>query len=77
MVFRQKQGIPMGTDCAPYLANLFLFAYEYQQMEAITNMNINEARKYSYTFRYIDDLITINSGNEFNKFIIADSPRNR
>ena len=24
-VFRQRIGIPMGTDCAPLLANLFLF----------------------------------------------------
>ena len=24
-VFRQQVGIPMGTDCAPLLANLFLF----------------------------------------------------
>ena len=27
-VFRQMVGIPMGTNCAPYLANLFLYAYE-------------------------------------------------
>jgi len=27
-LFKQKIGIPMGTDCAPFLANLFLFAYE-------------------------------------------------
>ena len=29
-VFRQTIGIPMGTDCAPYLANLFLYAYEFE-----------------------------------------------
>ena len=28
-VYRQCVGIPMGTDCAPLLANLFLFFYEY------------------------------------------------
>ena len=27
-VFKQCVGIPMGTDCAPVVANLFLFAYE-------------------------------------------------
>ena len=31
-VFRQVIGIPMGTDCAPFLANLFLFSYEFQWM---------------------------------------------
>ena len=25
--------IPMGTDCAPVVANLFLFAYEYEFMK--------------------------------------------
>ena len=29
-VFRQVIGIPMGTDCAPFLANLFLYSQEYQ-----------------------------------------------
>ena len=31
-VFRQVIGIPMGTDCAPFLANLFLFSYEFNWM---------------------------------------------
>ena len=29
-MFKQVIGIPMGTDCAPFLANLFLFSYEYE-----------------------------------------------
>ena len=28
-IFRQTIGIPMGTDCAALLANLFLFYHEY------------------------------------------------
>ena len=32
-VYRQHVGIPMGTDCAPLLANLFLFYYEYKYMK--------------------------------------------
>jgi hypothetical protein len=27
-VFQQLAGIPMGTNCAPLLANLFLYSYE-------------------------------------------------
>ena len=30
VVWSQWIGIPMGTDCAPYLANLYLFALEYK-----------------------------------------------
>ena len=33
-VFQQKIGIPMGTDCAPYLAHLFLFAYEFDFLKS-------------------------------------------
>ena len=31
-VYRQCVGIPMGTDCAPLLVNLFLFNYEYHRV---------------------------------------------
>ena len=27
-LFRQMIGIPMGTNCAPLLADLFLYSYE-------------------------------------------------
>ena len=29
-LFRQVIGIPMGTDCAPFLANLYLYSYKHQ-----------------------------------------------
>ena len=32
VLFRQVIGIPMGTDCAPFLANLFLYSYECEWM---------------------------------------------
>jgi hypothetical protein len=28
-VLRQRIGIPMGTNCAVFVANLFCFAYEF------------------------------------------------
>ena len=31
-VFRQIVGIPMGTNCAPLIADLFLYCYESQFM---------------------------------------------
>ena len=30
-VFRQCIGIPMGTNCAPLLANLYAFYFEYKR----------------------------------------------
>ena len=64
-VFRQNIGIPMGTDCAPYLANLFLFALEYKWLHNLVNSNDKSKRKllnsFRHCFRYIDDLITLNN----------------
>ena len=35
-IFRQNIGIPMGTDCAPFLANLYLYALEFDYLEKTT-----------------------------------------
>ena len=37
----------MGTDCAPVVANLFLFAYEYEFMKGLLKDNITLAIKFS------------------------------
>ena len=60
-VFRQCVGIPMGTDCAPLLANLFLFYYEYKYMKKLIKTNIIKARRFNNTMRYIDDLLVLNN----------------
>ena len=59
--FRQCIGIPMGTDCAPLLANLFLFHYEYNFMRGLIKTNINLAKRFSTTVRYIDNLLTLSN----------------
>ena len=53
----------MGTDCAPLLANLFLFFYEYKFMKLKLKQNSQLAKTFSCTFRYIDDLLTLNNPN--------------
>ena len=60
-VDRQCVGIPMGTDCAPLLANLFLFYYEYKYMKNLIKNNIILAKKFNNTMRYIGDLLTLNN----------------
>ena len=60
-VFRQCVGIPMGTDCAPLLANLYLFYFEYRYMRGLLKNNFHLARRFSNTVRYIDDLLTLNN----------------
>ena len=64
-VFRQCIGIPMGTDCAPLLANLYLFYFEYQYMKNLMKNNRGKAKQFSHTVRYIDDLLTLNNPNKY------------
>ena len=64
-IFRQVIGIPMGSDPAPFFANLFLFYYESMWLKSIKNQQYGKARKFGNVFRFIDDLIAINDGGEF------------
>jgi len=63
-LMKQKVGIPMGVSCAPYLANLMLFMYEYDfiksfiaQHDPLNNPSSRSTLwKLSCCTRYIDDL---------------------
>ena len=52
-VFTQQVGIRMGTDCAPLLANLFLFYYEYKYMKNLIKDNLQVAMKFNGTLHDI------------------------
>ena len=61
-VFRQCIGIPMGTDCAPFIANLYLFAYEYKYLNNLYNTKQHKKlQQFKHCYRYIDDLLSINN----------------
>jgi hypothetical protein len=61
-LFRQKIGIPMGTDCAPFLANLFLYSYEYEWIEKQRSLkNYSAINAFKNCCRYIDDLLLANN----------------
>ena len=54
-IFHQVIVIPMGSDPAPFFANLFLFFYESRWLKSIKNSNYGVARKFGNIFRFIDD----------------------
>ena len=64
-IFRQVIGIPMGSDPAPFFANLFLYYFEHNWMNQIKKNDLIRARKMCYLFRFIDDLSAINDGGDF------------
>ena len=53
-------GIPMGTNCAPLLADLFLYSYENEFLDnMIRSGHRRLARSFNLCYRYIDDLAGI------------------
>ena len=67
-LFRQIIGIPMGTSCAPYLANLFLHVYEYEYLkQLVENDNLDIAKKLQNLYRYQDDCLSLNDSNLFHE----------
>ena len=74
-LFRQMVGIPMGTNCAPLLANLFLYSIENEFLDNLIKEGKRKlARKFSLSFRYIDDLISFNN-KRFKEFISDIYPK--
>jgi hypothetical protein len=60
-LFKQVVGIPMGTNCAPLLADLFLYSYESEFLQKLVkDKKIHEAGAFNFTYRYIDDVFSIN-----------------
>ena len=58
----QIVGIPMGTNCAPLVADLFLFCYERDFMLSLSDNNqANIIEAFNSTSRYLDDLLNIDN----------------
>ena len=61
--------IPMGTNCAPLVADLFLYSYESEFLQKLVkDKKIHEARAFNFTYRYIDDVLSINN-SRFAEFL--------
>ena len=61
-VFQQRVGIPLGTNCAPILADLFLYSYQADFIHGLLQKNEKKlARSFNFTFRYIDDAFSLNN----------------
>ena len=68
-VFLQTIGIPMGTNCALLLADLFLYSYEADFIQGLLKKNKKKlARFFNFTFRYIDDVLSLNN-SRFGDFV--------
>ena len=61
-LYRQIVGIPMGTNYAPLVADLFLFCYERDFMLSLSdNYQTDIIEAFNSTSRYLDDLLNIDN----------------
>ena len=61
-LYRQIVGIPIGTSCAPLVADLFLFCYERDFILSLSDVKQAEIIKaFNLTTRYLDDLLNIDN----------------
>ena len=57
----------MGTNCAPILADLFLYSYEAEFVQKLLrDKNKKLVVSFNLTYRYIDDVLSINNYNFHN-----------
>ena len=61
-LYRQIVGIAMGTNCAPLVANLFLFCYERDFMMSLSDdKQADYIDAFNTTSRYFGDILNINN----------------
>ena len=61
-LYRQVVGIPVGTGCAPLVADLFLFCYERDFMMSLSDdKQADVIDAFNTASRYLDDILNINN----------------
>ena len=76
-LFRQMIGIPMGTNCAPLLADLFLYSCENEFLDKLIKEGKRKfARKFNLSNHYIDDLISFNIIKDLRSSFLTFTPKN-
>ena len=72
-IFQQTFGIPMGTNCAPLLADLFLYEAEFVQ-SLLQAGKKHLAQQFNFTYRYIDDVLSLKNA-KFAEYLEVIYPR--
>ena len=68
-LYRQIVGIPVGTNCVPLVADLFLFCYERDFILSLSEENQSGViETFNSTSRYLDDLLDIDN-NIFDRMV--------
>ena len=61
-VFQKTVGIPMGTNCATLLTDIFLYSYEEEFIPSLLSTEKKHIASWcNMTYWYIDSVLTINN----------------
>ena len=61
-MYRQVVGIPVGTNCALLVADLFLFRYERDFMMSLSDdKQADIIDDFNTTSQYLDDILNVNN----------------
>ena len=73
-VFQQTVGIPIGTTCAPLLADLLLYSYEVEFIQKLLHEKKKSiAEAFNSIFGYIDNVLSINN-DQFHLYVDSIYP---
>ena len=74
-IFQQTIGIPMGTNCAPLLADLFLYSYEAVFVHSLLQAGKKHlAQQFNFTYKYIDGVLSLKN-TKFAEYLEFIYPR--
>ena len=52
----------MGTNCPPFLADMFIYSYEAEFIQSLLSVGKKRlASQFNFTYRYTDDILSINN----------------
>ena len=74
-IFQQTIGKPMGTNCAPLLADLFLHLYEAEFVQSLLKAGKKHlAQQFNFTYRYVDEVLPLKN-TKFAEYLEFIYPR--
>ena len=76
-LFRQMVGIPMGTNCAPLLAYLFLYSYENEFLDKLIKEGKRKlARRFNLSYHYILTTLSLLIIKDLRSSFLIFTPKN-
>ena len=77
-VFQQIIGIPMGINCAPLLADIFRYSHEAEFIQSFLFAGKKRlVSQLKFTYRYIDDVLSIKVNLIWEWFILIENYKSR